>query len=41
LTTQQPHQTSHGSSKNLTLIAASTILVVLGLLFGIFAYRRK
>ena len=41
LTTQQPHQASHGSSKNLTVIAASTILVVLGLLFGIFAYRRK
>jgi hypothetical protein len=41
LTTQQPHQTSHGSINNLTVIATSTILVVLGLLFGIFVYRRK
>ena len=37
-TTQQPH---HGSNKNLALIATSTILIVFGLLFGIFIYRRK
>jgi len=44
LTTQQPHQTSqtnHGTSKNLALIATSTTLIVIGLLFGLFAYRRK
>ena len=37
-TTQQPH---HGSTKNFALIASSTILIVFGLLFGIFIYRRK
>ena len=37
-TTQQPH---HGSTKNFALIATSTILIVFGLLFGIFIYRRK
>jgi len=40
-TTQQLHQTSHGSVKNLTLIATSTTLIIIGLLFGLFAYRRK
>ncbi len=37
-TTQQPH---HGSQKNLAQIATSTTLIVFGLLFGIFIYRRK
>ena len=44
LTTQQPHQPSqtiHGTSTNLALIATSTTLIVIGLLFGLFAYRRK
>jgi methionine-rich copper-binding protein CopC len=44
LTTQQPHQTSqtnHGTFTNLALIATSTTLIVIGLLFGLFAYRRK
>jgi len=44
LTTQQPHQTSqpnHGTSTHLALIATSTTLIVIGLLFGLFAYRRK
>jgi hypothetical protein len=40
-TTQQLHQTSHGSVKNLTLIATSTTLIIIGLLFGLFTYRRK
>jgi len=37
-TTQQPH---HGTSKNFALVATSTVLIVFGLLFGIFIYRRK
>ena len=36
--TQQPH---HGTSKNFALVATSTVLIVFGLLFGIFIYRRK
>ena len=36
--TQQPH---HVTSRNLPIIATSTTLIVLGLLFGLFAYRRK
>lgn len=35
--TQRPH---HGTSKNLPVVATSTTLVVLGLLFGLFTYRR-
>jgi methionine-rich copper-binding protein CopC len=35
---EQPH---HGNSKNFPLIATSTVLILFGLLFGIFAYRRK
>jgi methionine-rich copper-binding protein CopC len=31
----------HHSSKNLALVATSTTLIVLGLLFGIFSYRRN
>jgi copper resistance protein C len=31
----------HHSSKNFVLIATSTTLIVFGLLFGIFTYRRK
>jgi methionine-rich copper-binding protein CopC len=38
LTTVQPH---HGTSKNFALVATSTLLIVFGLLFGIFIYRRK
>ena len=38
ITTVQPH---HGTSKNFALVASSTVLIVLGLLFGIFIYRRK
>ncbi len=41
LTSQQPHQSDHRKSKNFALIATSTVLVVFGLLFGIFTYRRK
>ena len=38
VTTVQPH---HGTSKNFALVATSTVLIVIGLLFGIFIYRRK
>jgi len=31
----------HHSSKNLRIVSISTILIVAGLLFGIFVYRRK
>ena len=34
-------QSHHGTSKNFTLVATSTVLIVIGLLFGIFIYRRK
>lgn len=36
--TQPPH---HGSTRNLSIIATSTILIVLGLIFGLFTYRRR
>jgi methionine-rich copper-binding protein CopC len=32
---------SHHSSKNFAIVATSTTLIVLGLLFGIFIYRRN
>lgn len=35
-----PSSTPHHSSQNFSLVATSTTLVVLGLLFGIFIYRR-
>ena len=38
VTTVQPH---HGTSKNFALVATSTVLIVIGLLFGIFIYRKK
>jgi copper resistance protein C len=37
-TAPQPH---HGTSSNFSLVATSTVLVIAGLLFGIFIYRRK
>ncbi len=41
LPTKEPHHLISGSSANFALVATSTILIVSGLLFGLFIYRRS